>query len=91
LRCFRISEHARQAKRNERALRQQIADLKNKADDPAADFSEVTEKFLKLRLVEFSLHPDFDLAQTKALIDMLEKIRAGKLAERKLALAESKQ
>ena len=90
LRRFRISEHAREAKRNQRALRKQIEEMNIDANNPAADFIVISEKLLKLRLVESSLHPDPDLTQTKTLIDMLEKIHAGKLAERKVALAESK-
>jgi hypothetical protein len=41
-------------------------------------------------MIESSLAPDPDLTQTKTLVGLLEKIRAGQLAERKLALAESK-
>jgi hypothetical protein len=91
LRRFRIREHTREAKRNQRALRKQIAELQFEPDNSNADFTVVSEKLLKLRLVESSLHPDPDLAQTKTLIEMLEKIRAGKIAERKIALAEHKQ
>lgn len=87
---FRLREHAREAKRHQRDIQKQIAQLKSDAENPEAEFTAVTEKFLKLRLVEASLNPDPDLTQTKILVEMLEKIHAGKLAERKVALAESK-
>jgi hypothetical protein len=90
LRRFRLREHAREAKRNQRAMRKQIAELKSDAENPEAEFTAITEKLLKLRLVEASLNPDPDLTQTKTLVEMLEKIHAGKLAERKVLLAESK-
>ena len=91
LRRFAIREQAREAKRTQRAIKKQIAHLALDKDDQAADYTIATEKLLKLRLVEASLKPEPDLAETKALVEMLEKIRAGKLAERKVTLAEQKQ
>jgi hypothetical protein len=91
LRRFKIRYHASEAKRNRRALRQQIEALLTQPDLSDAEFARATDQLLKLRLLESGLKPDPDLTETKTLIDMLEKIRAGKIAERKIALAESKK
>jgi hypothetical protein len=90
LRRLKIRHHARDAKQNQKSLRKQIAALLTEPDLSDADFERVTGQVLKLRMIESSLNPDPDLTQTKLLVDMLEKLRAGKLAERKLQLAESK-
>ena len=90
LRRFKIRHHTLETKRNRRSLHKQIQAVLTQPDLSDADFARVTDQLLKLRLVESGLKPDPDLAETKSLIDMIEKIRAGKLAERKIALAESK-
>ena len=91
LRRFKIRHHTLETKRTRRSLRKQIEAALIQPDLTDADFARVTDQLLKLRLVESGLKPDPDLAETKTLIDMLEKIRAGKIAERKIALAESKK
>lgn len=91
LRRFKIRHHTREAKRTRRSLRQRLQAVLAQPDLTDADFDRATNQLLKVRLIECGLKPDPDLTETKTLIDMLEKIRAGKLAERKLALAESKQ
>ena len=90
MRRLELRHQAREAKRNHQTLRQQIAALLSQPDLPEADFARVTGQLLKLRMIESSLAPDPDLTQTKTLVGLLEKIRAGQLAERKLALAQSK-
>jgi hypothetical protein len=88
---LRNRHHTLHAIRNKHSIQKHITDLLAQPDLPDADVTRVTEQLLKLKLVELTLHPEPDLTQTKTLVDLLEKIRAGKLAERKLALAESKQ
>lgn len=84
---FRTAQHAREARRNQRALDKQINQIVQSPGASEADCNAVTEKLL---LIQATLHPEPDLIKTKTLVDMLEKIRSGKLAERKLQLAESK-
>jgi hypothetical protein len=91
LRRFKLRHQAHEAKRNQLSLRKQISAILSQPDLPDTDFARVTDQLLKLRVVESGLKPDPDLKETKILVDLLEKIRAGKLAERKLALAEAKK
>jgi hypothetical protein len=88
---LKTSQHAREARRSNRALKREITDLAKALEVAKGDYNAVTEKLLQVRLMEATLHPSPDLAQTKTLIDMLEKIRAGKLAERKQTLAEQSE
>jgi hypothetical protein len=87
---LRIRHQTREVKRNQRAIKKHVAQLLTQPALSDADATHITEQLLKMKLIESGLHPETDLAQTKTIIDMLEKIHAGKIAERKLALAESK-
>jgi hypothetical protein len=87
---LRVAHHQKQIKKTNSALQRHIQAVLSKDTPNEAELANATEHLLQVRLLEHSMDPNHDLEDTKTLVAMLEKIRARKLAERKLQLAEKK-